>query len=317
MSHRSVPNESPRLRRSVLSCPASSARLMASGFRSEADAVFLDLEDSVAADAKSEARGLAVEALNAHDWRGAGKTISVRVNALDTAWTYQDIIQIMEGAGAAIDTIILPKVGCREDIYAVDALVSQACRQQGLAYSIPLEGIIESAAGVMNLKEIAAYNQFIGAARLEALHFGAGDYAASIQSPTTNIGGEVADYPGDIWHYPLSKMVAACRANGITPIDCAYGDFKDDAGYKQQAKRARALGLAGKWAIHPKQIPLANEAFTPSQEEIAEARALLSALATSEANQKGAAVHQEKMIDAASSRMAQNIVAIAEKLKLG
>ena len=314
MTHRPIPTPSSRLRRCLLSIPASSQKMMAKGIATAADAVFFDLEDSVAPNAKQEARALAVEALKTHDWKGAGKSVSIRVNALDTVWTYQDIMAVVEGAGEHIDTIILPKVGCREDIYAVDALITQLCRARGQKNLITIEGLIETAAGVVNLPAIAEYNQFIGSLRLEALHFGAGDYAASVRSPTTSIGGGVADYPGDIWHYPLASMVAACHANGVVPMDSAFGDFNDPDGFIVVAKRARALGMAGKWAIHPSQIPLANDIFTPSQDEIARAEAMIKALEQSEASGAGAALYQGQMIDAASTRMARNIVDMAQTL---
>ncbi len=314
MTHRPIPTPSARLRRCLLSIPASSAKMMAKGVTTAADAVFFDLEDSVAPNAKAEARTLAVEALKAHDWKGAGKSVSIRVNALDTVWTYQDIIAVIEGAGEHIDTIILPKVGRREDIYAVDALITQLCRARGQKNLITIEGLIESASGVVNLADITGYNQFIGSLRLEALHFGAGDYAASVRSPTTSIGGAVPDYPGDIWHYPLAAMVATCHAHGVVPMDSAFGDFNDPDGYLVVAKRARALGMAGKWAIHPSQIALANDVFTPSNDVITRAEDMIKALEESEASGAGAALYQGQMIDAASTRMARNIVDMAKTL---
>ena len=315
MSHLSIPEPSTRLRRCLLSSPASSAKMMAKAAQSDADAVFLDLEDSVAPNAKAEARKLAIEALKSHDWRGAGKSVSVRVNGLDTAWTIEDITTLITAAGADIDTIIIPKLGCRDDLYAADLIITQTCRAMGLDRIITMEGLIESAAGVMAINDIAGYNRYIGAHRLEALHFGAGDYAATIRAPTISIGGAIPDYPGDIWHYQLSAMVAACHSNGVIPMDSAYGDFNDPDGYNVVAKRARALGMAGKWAIHPSQIALANAIFTPSDEDIAKAEAMIKALEASEAAGAGAVMYEGQMIDAASTRMAENIVAMAKLLR--
>lgn len=315
MSHLYIPAPSTRLRRCLLSSPASSAKMMAKAAISDADAVFLDLEDSVAPNAKTEARKLAVDALNTHDWRGAGKSVSVRVNGLDTPWTTEDITTLIKEAGAHIDTIIIPKVGCRADLYAADVIITQTCRDMGLDRIISMEGLIESAAGVMAINDIAGYNRYIGALRLEALHFGAGDYAATIRSPTISIGGAIPDYPGDIWHYPLSAMVAACHSNGVVPMDSAYGDFNDPDGYIEVAKRARALGMAGKWAIHPSQIALANDIFTPSADAISRAEAMIRALEESEEAGAGAVMYEGQMIDAASTRMAENIVAMARMLK--
>ena len=315
MSHLSLPAPNTRLRRCLLSSPASSAKMMAKAAMSDADAVFLDLEDSVAPNAKAEARYLAIEALRSHDWRGAGKSVSVRVNGLDTAWTTEDITTLIKEAGAYIDTIIIPKVGCRADLYAADVIITQTCRMMGLARIITMEGLIESATGVMDISDIAGYNRYIGDHRLEALHFGAGDYAATIRSPTISIGGAIPDYPGDIWHYPLSAMVAACHSNGVVPMDSAFGDFNDPDGYMVVAKRARALGMAGKWAIHPSQIALANATFTPDADAIARAEAMIKALEESEAAGAGAVMYDGQMIDAASTRMANNIIAMARMLK--
>jgi citrate lyase subunit beta/citryl-CoA lyase len=227
----------------------------------------------------------------------------------------EDITTLIKEAGAYIDTIIIPKVGCRADLYAADVIITQTCRMMGLDRIITMEGLIESAAGVMAINDIAGYNRYIGAHRLEALHFGAGDYAATIRSPTISIGGAIPDYPGDIWHYPLSAMVAACHSNGVVPMDSAYGDFNDPDGYMVVAKRARALGMAGKWAIHPSQIALANATFTPDADAIARAEAMIKALEESEAAGAGAVMYDGQMIDAASTRMAENIVAMARMLK--
>jgi len=313
MSHRQSPEPSPRLRRCLLAVPASSMKMMTKAVTTEADAVFLDLEDAVAAGEKEAARKTAVTALKEMDWSGAGKTISLRVNGLDTSWTYRDLIDVLEAAGDRIDTIILPKVGGPEDLYTVDCLITQIAQAKGFAPPA-LEGLIETAAGAANLEAIARYNRDIGKPRLEALHFGAGDFAASIQARTVDIGGLNPDYPGDQFHAILSRIVAACRANGLVPMDSAFGDFGDPDGYNAAARRASSLGMAGKWAIHPSQIPLANAVFSPSEEEVNRARGILEALDLAAAEGKGAAAYEGRMIDAANERMARSVLAIHDKI---
>ncbi|MEG9862837.1 MAG: CoA ester lyase [Parvularculales bacterium] len=313
MSHRPVPASSPRLRRSLLAVPASSMKMMQKAAGSDADAVFLDLEDAVAAPEKEEARRLAVTALKELDWRGSGKTITLRVNGLDTIWTIADLVTVVSEAGAELDTIIIPKLGGPEDLYTVDTIVTQLAGAGGFAPPA-LEGLIETAAGVSNLDAIARYNSEIGSPRLEALHFGAGDYAASVSARTVEIGGLNPDYPGDQFHFALSRIVAACRANGIVPMDCAYADFNDPDGYVAAARRAAAIGMNGKWAIHPSQIELANAEFSPTKEEVSRARAILEALNAAAAEGLGAVRYEGKMIDAANERMVRAILALDEQI---
>lgn len=315
MSHRRVPASSPRLRRCLLAVPASSMKMMTKALTTEADAVFLDLEDAVSADEKPQARQTAIEAIRELDWKAHGKTIALRVNALDTVWTTYDLIEVLEAAGDKLDTVILPKVGSAHDLYAIDVIASQISASKGIA-PVGLEGLIETAQGVANLAEIASYNREIGGGRLEALHFGAGDYSASVGARTTEIGGLNADYPGDQFHMQLSSLVAHCRANGIVPMDSAYGNFNDSEGYIAAAKRAAAIGFGGKWAIHPSQIALANEVFSPSADDVAMARAILKAMEDAAAQGKGAAQYQGKMIDMASERMARSVLAIHDAISL-
>ena len=291
-------------------------KMMTKAVSTDADAVFLDLEDAVSSDEKITARQTAITAINELDWAGAGKTISLRVNGLDTIWTTGDIVDVVAAAGDKLDTVILPKVGGADDLYALDVMISQITASHGHS-PIGIEGLIETAQGVTNLKEIAAYNTGIGAPRLEALHFGAGDYAASVGARTTDIGGLNADYPGDQWHGPLSSLVAHCRANGIIPMDSAYGDFHDSEGYIAAAKRATAIGFSGKWAIHPNQIPLANQVFSPSDDDVAMARGILKALEDAASDGKGAAQYHGKMIDMASERMARSVLAIHDAISKG
>lgn len=289
-------------------------KMMQKAVGTEADAVFLDLEDAVAAPEKDAARHLAITAIRELDWRGAGKTISLRVNGLDTHWTVHDLVSVVGEAGAHLDTIIIPKLGCPEDLYTVDTIVTQIAGAGGFAPPA-LEGLIETAAGVSNLESICRYNNDIGSPRLEALHFGAGDYAASVSARTVEIGGLNPDYPGDQFHFAVSRIVAASRASGIVPMDSAYGDFNDPEGYIAAARRAAAIGMNGKWAIHPSQIALANDEFSPTEEEVSRARAILNALDEAAAEGRGAVRYEGKMIDAANERMVRAILALDDQIK--
>jgi citrate lyase subunit beta/citryl-CoA lyase len=279
--------------------------------KSGADFVFLDLEDAVAPDDKLSARANVIEALNDLDWKGNGITISVRINGLDTQFMVRDVVDIMEKAGHKLDTILIPKVGVYADVYMVEAMVSQLEMQQGLKNRVGIEALIETALGMANVEDIAR-NGATG--RLEALHFGVADYAASNRARTTNIGGLNPDYPGDQWHAALSRMTVACRAYGLRPIDGPFGDIQDPDGYRLAAKRAAALGCEGKWAIHPSQISLANEVFTPPSAEVKKAQRILDALKNAAAQGKGAAALDGRLIDAASARMANNVVRMAEAI---
>jgi citrate lyase subunit beta/citryl-CoA lyase len=275
------------------------------------DFVFLDLEDAVAPDDKIQARKNIIEALNDLDWKGHGITVSVRINGLDTQYMVRDVVDLVEQAGSKIDTLLIPKAGVYADIYMVQAMVTQLEMQQGLKNRIGLEALIETALGMANVEDIAR-NGALG--RLEALHFGVADYAASNRARTTNIGGLNPDYPGDQWHFAISRMIVACRAYGLRPIDGPFGDIKDPDGYVLAAKRAAALGCEGKWAIHPTQIELANDVFTPPAREIEKAKRILAALKEAAAQGKGAAALDGRLIDAASERMANNVVKVAEAI---
>jgi len=275
------------------------------------DFVFLDLEDAVAPDDKIQARKNIIEALNDLDWKGHSITVSVRINGLDTQYMVRDVVDLVEQAGSKIDTLLIPKAGVYADIYMVQAMVTQLEMQQGLKNRIGLEALIETALGMANVEDIAR-NGALG--RLEALHFGVADYAASNRARTTNIGGLNPDYPGDQWHFAISRMIVACRAYGLRPIDGPFGDIKDPDGYVLAAKRAAALGCEGKWAIHPTQIELANDVFTPPAREIEKAKRILAALKEAAAQGKGAAALDGRLIDAASERMANNVVKVAEAI---
>lgn len=309
MSHTQATPAPTRLQRSELAVPGSSPALFEKALNSAVDYVFLDLEDAVAPGDKEQARINVVQALRELDWRGAGKTISVRINGLDTHYMYRDVVDLMEQAGDRLDTILIPKVGVPADVYMVEAMVSQAEQAKGFETRVGLEALIETALGMANVEAIAAYG-----GRLEALHFGVADYAASNRARTVNIGGLNPDYPGDQWHFALSRMTVACRAHGLRAIDGPFGDFKDADGYRAAARRAAALGIEGKWAIHPSQIGLANEIFSPPEAEVDRARRILEELEAAAAEGRGAAAVDGKMIDAASARMAENVVRLAEAI---
>ena len=233
----------------------------------------------------------------------------MRINGLDTHYMYRDLIDVVEQAGASVDTILVPKAGVPGDIYTVDALLTQIETAMGLTRRIGVEALIETALGMANVEAVAASSP-----RLEALHFGVADYAASCRARTITIGGLNPDYPGDQWHSALSRMLVTCRANGLRAIDGPFGDFGDPEGFTAAARRAAALGYDGKWAIHPSQIDLANEVFTPPESEVAQARRVLEALEEAAAAGRGAAQLDGRMIDAASARMARNVVETAEAI---
>ena len=309
MSHTLYPFRKQRLQRSELAVPASNPSMIDKAAAGPADFVFLDLEDAVAPPEKEQARRNAIQALNDIDWTGKGKTVSVRINGLDTHYMYRDVVDVMEQAGSRVHTLLVPKVGVRDDLYMVEAMVNQIEQGKGLATRVGLEALIETALGMANVDSIA---QFGG--RLEALHFGVADYAASMRARTTNIGGLNPMYPGDQWHAPITRMVIACRAYGLRAIDGPFGDFSDPEGCKDGARRAAALGCEGKWAIHPSQVAMANEVFSPTEAEVAKARRIIEELKAAEAQGKGAASLDGRMIDAASEKMARNLLAVAEAI---
>ena len=309
MSHRQITEARRRLHRSELAVPGSRPELFEKAAAGRADYVFLDLEDAVAPDEKEAARANVIGALGKIDWRAAGKTVSVRINGLDTHYMYRDLIDVVEQAGAHVDTILVPKVGVPGDIYTVDALLTQIETAMGLTHRIGVEALIETALGMANVEAVAASSP-----RLEALHFGVADYAASCRARTISIGGLNPDYPGDQWHSALSRLLVACRANGLRAIDGPFGDFGDPEGFTAGARRAAALGYDGKWAIHPSQVDLANEVFTPPESEVDQARRVLQALEEAASAGRGAAQLDGRMIDAASARMARNVVETAEAI---
>jgi citrate lyase beta subunit len=309
MSHTRHEPVTQRLQRSTLAVPGSQPQMMAKAVDSAADWVFLDLEDSVAPADKEQARKNVIQSLLQTEWRDRGKTISVRINGIDTHYMYRDVVDVVEQAGHRLDVVMIPKVGVPGDVYLVDALLTQIEVARGIPHRIGLEVIIESALGMANVEAIAAVR-----GRLEAMHFGVADYAASVRARTVVIGGMHPDYPGDPWHYALCRMRDACRAYGLRPIDGPFGDIKDPEGYRAAGKRGAALGIEGKWAIHPSQIELANEIFSPPAAELDRARRILVALDEAARAGRGAAQLDGRMIDAASARMAENVVRMAETI---
>ena len=313
-----------RLMRSLLVLPGHNSRFLEKAAGSEADAVLLDLEDSVPAGDKDKARRTVVEALHGLDW--GRKTVMVRVNGQESPWTYKDVIEVLEGAGGRFDLFMVPKVDRPADLHAVAVLVDQVERSLGLRRPVGLEALIETAMGLRHAEAIAEAHP-----RLEALHFGPADYAASMGIRTTAMGGVNPDYQvltdpdsagmrdrhwGDAAHYPLARMAVAARAAGLRPIDGAFADFPDAEGFKAQARRARALGCEGKWCIHPSQVPLANDLFSPAPAEVELARRILAAMAEAEAEGRAAVVLDGRMIDIATVRQARALVDKAEATAL-
>ena len=294
-----------RLQRSELAVPGSSPKMFEKALVSAADYIFLDLEDAVSPNDKISARRNVIKALNEMNWRENGKTISVRINSLDTHYMYSDLVEIVEQAGENVDTILIPKAGTASDVYMVDCLLTQIETNKNLKNKIGIECLIETALGMSNIKEIAKSSE-----RLEALHFGVADYAASLRARTVVIGGLNPDYPGDQWHHGLSELVMTCRAYGLRAIDGPFGDFNDPDAYIAAAKRGAAIGIEGKWAIHPSQIELANKVFSPPETEVNKAKRILEELDKAAKEGKGAAQLDGRMIDAASARMAENVVNI-------
>ncbi len=289
-----------RLRRCTLSVPGSNEKMMAKAANLDCDGVFLDLEDAVAPSAKSEARGLIVNALNSHEWRP--RNVSVRINDVATEYCHDDIIEVVSGAGEKIDTIILTKANSAHDVMFLATLLDQLEQKLKLKNRIGIECLIEEVGGMMRLEEIADSSD-----RVESLVFGMGDYAASQAMDLRNIG-EGGNYPPDIWHYPRYKLTIACRAFGIDPVDGPYANFRDAEGYQTECERASVLGMAGKWVIHPGQIPATNTAFSPGQEDVDIARKQKQAYEEALADGLGAIQVDGVMVDAASIRISQNML---------
>ena len=312
-----------RLHRSELAVPGSNLRMLEKAPTAGADVVFLDLEDAVAPDDKVQARRNVIEALNDMDWSNC--SVSVRINGLDTPYCYRDIVDVVEQAGGRLDTLLIPKVNRPADILFVSTLLEQIEAARGLE-PINLHILIETALGMANVEGIAQTCP----ERLEAMVFGVADYAASTQARTTQMGGANPDYAvlthadaggrreghwGDQWHYAISRLVVACRAYGLRPIDGPFGDIQDAEGFLAVARSVAALGVEGKWAIHPSQIALANQVFTPGEAEVDRARRILAAMAEAATAGRGAVALDGRLIDAASIRQAQVMVDKAEQIQ--
>jgi citrate lyase subunit beta / citryl-CoA lyase len=289
----------PRARRSELATPASSERMCEKAPTAGADLVFLDLEDACAPAVKESARSIAVGALTGLDW---GRTVrAVRVNGIDTPWCHGDIIEIVTGARECVDVLIVPKARTARDVWWVDVLLDQLETKLGLERPIGLEVLIEDAEGLANAQEIARSSP-----RLEALIFGAGDLSASLHARVDGNFDPVVEYPGDFWHFARAQVLTAARAGLVDAIDAPYPAYTDPEGYRRAARAASALGFDGKWAIHPSQVPIANEVFSPTPEEVAEATAAMAAYREAEAGGVGAIGRDGRLVDAAHMRLAAN-----------
>jgi malyl-CoA/(S)-citramalyl-CoA lyase len=325
MSFKIVEQAPARLNRTELAVPGSNYRFIEKAAESPADVIFLDLEDAVAPDDKPQARKNIIKALNEIDF--GNKTMSVRINGLDTHYMYRDVIDIIEQGGERLDLFMIPKAGTAADIYAVDMLVTQAEDAVGRKKKLGFEMIIETALGMSNVDAIAAASP-----RNESLHFGVADYAASTRARTTVIGGPNPMYGvltdatesgerdyhwGDMWHYAIARMVVAARANGLRPVDGPFGDIQDPDGYKAQAFRAAVLGCEGKWAIHPSQIELGQAVFSPSEAEVEKAKRILDAMEQAQKEGKGAVTLDGRLIDIASIKQAENLVNKAKQIAGG
>lgn len=316
------PPARPRLNRSQLAVPGSSLRFIEKARSIPADVIMFDLEDSVAPDEKEQARRNVVDAINSLDW--GTRTLSVRINGLDTPWMYRDVIEAAEGAGDRLDLMMLPKAAGAQDVYIVDVLLGQIEAAKRRTRRIGVEVLIESALGMENLSAIAASSP-----RLESLHFGPGDYAASVGARTLTIGGPHPGYAvltdpdeagqrtahwNDMWHYALARLVVGARARGLRPVDGPFADYKDTAGLHAAATRAAVLGCDGKWVIHPSQAEAINAIFTPSEDEVSRARRILEAMAEAEKSGAGAVTLDGRMIDVASIRQAETLVRKADAI---
>lgn len=292
-----------RASRSLLAVPATVRKMVEKALASRADGVFLDLEDAVTPEKKAGARKDVIHALKELDWRG--RPTLFRANALDTPYFYRDLIEVVEEAGEHLDTVLIPKVQRPEDLYTVHILLTQLETATGLdPGEIRLEAQIESAEGLTNIDAIAC-----STGRLEALHFGPGDFAASLHMPQTSIGtmDEWDEaYPGHRFHYVMQRIVVAARAAGLRAVDGPVADYRDEEGLRKSCLLARSLGFDGKWCIHPAQIGVVNEVFSPTQKEIEWAKKVVAAYEAANAAGSGAVSVDGQMVDAASIRMAQN-----------
>jgi len=313
-----------RLHRSELAVPGSNVKMLERAPGAGADIVMLDLEDAVAPDDKAQARLNVIDALRELDWSAC--SVSLRINGLDTHYCYRDLVDVVEQAGAHLDQVMIPKAGGAGDVHLVATLLDQIEEATGIEHRIGLSVLIETALGMVHVDEIATACP----GRMEAMVFGVADYAASLQSHTTSIGGSSPLYSvltdpngtpererhwGDQWHYALARIAVTCRAHGLRPIDGPFGDFGDPEGYLTAARRAAVLGYEGKWAIHPSQIALANAVFTPDAAAAEKTRRIIAAMAEAAREGRGAVSLDGRLIDAASLRMAETLLHKLEQIE--
>ncbi len=300
-------------RRSNLSVPGHVAKMHGKAADSNADVIMLDLEDSVPVDAKEQAREQVIESLNTYSWDKG--IVTVRINSLDTPFAYRDLLEVAENCGNIIDAIVIPKVNSVSDIHFADHLLNGIEMSQGLTNGIGIEASIETAEGLHDAADIAAASD-----RITSLVFGIADYSASVGARLVSISGhgekEEELYPGHRWHFPLSKMVMSAKANSSLAIDAPYGNFKDLDGLRKSAVMACALGCDGKWAIHPGQIDVINDVFTPAAADIELAKKVLDANEEAKAKGKGAIAVEGRMVDQATVRLARQLWEQATHLKL-
>jgi len=299
-------------RRSCLSVPGSSEKMLGKGPTLPADMVFLDMEDSVAPLEKEAARGKVVDAIRNQDW--GEKILCVRVNAWDTQWTYGDIIEVVGNAGERLEEIMLPKVQSAAEVVAMDLLLTQVERNSGLPVGhIGIEAQIETARGLINVNEICA-----ASSRLETVILGPVDFSASMEMPSLSGGLQIPEYPGDYFHYVFMKILMAGRANGLQVIDGPYVKVRDSEGFRDFCTRTQILGFDGKWALHPDQVTILNEMFSPTQAQFDRANDILDAYeeATTTGDRKGAVMFGDEMIDEASRKVAIKLVSRGERAGL-
>ncbi len=293
------------LRRTQLATPASDEGMMHSAADSDADEVFLDLEDSVAPSEKAAARDPLIAAVREADWTDT--ILAYRINGIDTKWWYEDVIQVVSACGDVIDDIIIPKVKRPSDIHTVENLLEQVEVNADLDVgSIGLEPQIEDGEGMHNVHDIAHASD-----RLDSIIFGPGDYSAAMGTPGLDIG-QFPDYPGHYWHHALSECNSAAKSAGLPCIDGPYADIEDSEGFRESARNASLLGCDGKWAIHPSQIEIANEVFAPDPETAERAKRIVEAYAEAMEEGRGAVSVDGQMVDEATNKMAQDVVARAE-----
>src|ERR671926_1271768 len=295
-------------RRSCLSVPGSSEKMLAKGPTIAADMTFLDLEDAVSPLEKEAARPKVVDAIRNQDW--GDRVLCVRVNAWDTEWTAFDVIEVVSGAGERLDEVMLPKVQSAAEVVALDLLLTQVEINAGLPRGhIGIEAQIETARGIINVEEICAASP-----RLETIILGPVDMSASMEMPSLAGGLQIPEYPGDYFHYVFVKILMAGRANGLQVIDGPYVKVRDPEGFRDFATRTQILGYDGKWALHPDQVTILNEVFSPTQEQFDHALAVLDAYReATEGERKGAVMFGDEMIDEASRKVALKVVARGER----